>query len=346
MSSDWRKKGSLYVPRPFSIRERRPPPPVFGVGIQGWMEWELFDLNLGRVVDGGQQSNLVLDQGLEQMASYGMLGLQNYGAVGTGSTAPAMTDTALVAEVARSNSNGGIGDSLAQTANGVYQKTVTREFTEAQVGGQNLTEWGFSPIATSPGNLAVRELFRDGSNNPITISPTATQRLRVYYTQEYQLTPTVATAVSFSITNDAGSPRSGQFLWTDGNANKDLYVANGFMKGANPFGNTQFRSWSTGSTSHPALTYHQGGVGAGTMTIPASRTWGGYTAGSYTRSIQFFWDTSVGNWEHGWYAIGDTSYSSTIPGVVFGFDTGQGITKDNLHQLTIDPVWTVTWSRV
>ncbi len=100
----------------------------------------------------------------------------SYAAIGSGSTAPAVTDTILNAQVgARSNSNGGFGNSRNAGLDAVNnvpwaETTTTRVF--AITSNVNATEWGLAPAAT--GGLSVRELFRadplDNGSSPITLT--------------------------------------------------------------------------------------------------------------------------------------------------------------------------------
>ena len=114
--------------------------------------------------------------------------------VGTGSTAPAFSNSALANEVfdeepgdMATNSDGGFADvNSYPSASGGFISAhfrITRVFTLDQA--RNLTEYGFS--TTAAGNLNVRELFRDGNGNPITISIAAGKKLRVDHTLTYSL---------------------------------------------------------------------------------------------------------------------------------------------------------------
>src|SRR5690606_18625283 len=104
-----------------------------------------------------------------------------YGHIGTGSTAPANSDTVLDAEVMTSNSNGGFSDSDSYNSpSGGFITAdfqITRVFTLAS--SQTLAEYGFS---NDEGSLHIRELFRDEFDNPITISIAAGKKLRLDHT--------------------------------------------------------------------------------------------------------------------------------------------------------------------
>lgn len=166
---------------------------------------------------------MILNSGLDSICTERAMGSSGatffvrpfaYAAFGTGSTAPAATDTALDAQVgARSNSNGGFGDTqdggFDAGANIVWaESTITRVFS---IGSNvNATEWGLAQGAGT--NLSVRELFRadpnDNSSSPIVLTLESGDELHLTYTirveaeWEYQ-------AASFVITGAPGNDSNG-----------------------------------------------------------------------------------------------------------------------------------------
>lgn len=145
------------------------------------------------------QENLVLDSGL----NYGMGGtsgfrfqeLHSFVAVGTGSTAPAASQTALDSELARTSSalTFSSGEGITEVATGQFRYRRVRAFDFAQANG-NLAEFGGSWGSGST-NLATRSLFKDGGGNPITITKTSSEQLVITYDIEFTASPTVSTAV-------------------------------------------------------------------------------------------------------------------------------------------------------
>ena len=152
-------------------------------------------------VEGVQQSNLITNDGLDAVAAYDVSGsgagqdnrFRGWLAVGTGSTAPAFTDTALVNEVESRSS-----DALAVSAvftnetdtlvDNVWRRSVqvTRGVTVA--ANRNLTEFGLSRHQLqASGPLHIRELFRDGVGTPVTISLLAGKIIRVDHTMVVEL---------------------------------------------------------------------------------------------------------------------------------------------------------------
>ncbi len=217
MSKLWKPDDAGKVIPVVRVRPLLPPPPQAGVRLQPQhLHWQVGrykeDLSFGPggrgrrkrwVVDmEAEQHNIVLNNAYELMPVHGITPLTSYAVVGTGSTPPDPSQLALANEVRRTNRNetGGTGGfSYTRVANGVYEQTVVREFLETEVGNQNLTEWGFSPVGTAGANLMSRELFRDGNGNPIVISPASDQRLRLIYKTRITLSPVVPVPVSIDI---------------------------------------------------------------------------------------------------------------------------------------------------
>ena len=173
--------------------------------VRGEVEWAV--VRNGVKIMEGTQPNLITNAGLDNIGSYSsgsingeeyMYAWRNWFAVGTGSAAPAVTDTALGGEVARSASNGGF--TRPTTLNTVsldsVAKTVTAEHVMTRVitfaSAQNLAEFGFFPVS-SGGQISVRELFRDGSGNPINLPIQPDDQLQM--THKFYITVSVNPAV-------------------------------------------------------------------------------------------------------------------------------------------------------
>jgi hypothetical protein len=147
--------------------------------IEGWLEWQLWSRkhgHFGPLVHrkGGEQHNLILNGGLDSMFSgsgFNNMNATNHptfqASVGTGSTAPAVTDTNLETLLASTTATGGISSTIQNIANGLYEFTRVREFDFSEAIGA-LTEWAFRKQGvTQP---FTRELFRDGSSNPVVVN--------------------------------------------------------------------------------------------------------------------------------------------------------------------------------
>jgi len=207
--------GRIIVPR-VSIRHLLPPEPKIAVRLQPqYLHWQVGrykerlvsgpgGLGRGRIwvpEKEGEQHNLILTQTYDTLiGQYGFVELGRYAVVGTGSTDPDPAQTGLVNEVARTNADTSppqSGNAEPTPGQGVF--TRVREFTEAQVGGRNLTEWGYSPTGTVGNNLMCRELFRDGLGNPVVLTLATDQRLRLIYKYSFSYTPAIGTAQDVSV---------------------------------------------------------------------------------------------------------------------------------------------------
>jgi len=374
-------RNRIFVPR-IVIRSREPAPLSGRVRVRPQhLRWEVgryrerissgpSGLGRGRIWAPervGEQHNLVLDQAYDSLiAQHGFVGLNNYAVVGTGSSAPAATQTGLDFEQVRSNSGvSGQPDEINRPSDGVYQITRYREFSEAQVGGLNLSEWGFSPEAVAGNNLMSRELFRDGSNNPVTITLASDQRLRMIYTTQLTLNPVVSQAASINIMNvgvRTGTTVLHKLAQIYGlrQGAADIYlmdfIARGITSGYAGFvpsgelGEVSLKIglWFTATSFGRTYNTNTARQSQGTQKLIAYQP---YAAGSRQRIVDpvtlqvdqaNYTIASLG------LAVSDGTISDGGTGGNIGyafsfvFDAGQEVAKDNLHKLTIDQ-WTLTW---
>lgn len=140
---------------------------------------------------GDWHPNLITDLGLDRMISYYFLrggpradeggdnALRYAMAVGDGSTTPATTDTALANEIGVTTGDGGFQEDerISEDAGDILGEWLhTRIYTAPS--NVNVSEFAFRH--TSSGTEAsIRELLRDGSSNPITISLLSGKKLRI-----------------------------------------------------------------------------------------------------------------------------------------------------------------------
>jgi YD repeat-containing protein len=321
----------------FKSVDRLPPNASSDVCVEGWLQWEVINPS-GLVVSGGEQHNLILDNGLDQMMINGPFSIAEYVCVGTGlvgagaTNPPAVGNTALAAEVARTNNNDGIATALQDLGNGVFRYTITRQFLPVQVQGLNLTEWGVSQ--SNAGNLTVRELFRDGSNNPITVSLGAGQTIRLTYTLEAKLATVAAQPASFNIAGGLSNPYTG--LWcphraSAGNASDSYYAAIAFPLSLGRF----FAPAGAGAVA--GVTYTSAILGD-FASVPATSN---LNAATRTRSHQMQIGTAAFNgtpmaWILGGIGSNFGVLGGNDVGFLFKFDAGKEIQKTNLQTLTID----------
>lgn len=161
-------------------------------GVAGFIGWELIHAATGDVVrsSGGLHHNLIVDDGMDILgggSGYTLAHTGLYCRVGTGSATPAVSDTALQAQVASSTFAGGFAEPAGLISGNAYHYvTSVRVFTEAEANG-NLTEVGFGVSASGADTLFMRQLFVDGLGAPTTIIKTSAFQLKVVYEQRVYL---------------------------------------------------------------------------------------------------------------------------------------------------------------
>lgn len=124
--------------------------------------------------DTGWFKNLILDAGLNRLGSGG--GVSGC-AVGTDSTAPAATQTALVARSAWTTTRQSFTSSAAATAPYYYQVSTTWRFAIGALNG-NYSEVG---VGWAQDNMFSRALIVNGGGTPTPISVLADEQLDVTY---------------------------------------------------------------------------------------------------------------------------------------------------------------------
>ena len=324
------------------VRERRAPRVRPAAGMSGWIKWSLIDRH-GRERAGGEQHNLILDTFLEYLpvwstgaaSTFEGLAFSHF-AVGTGSTAPDVTNTALDAEVARFTTQ--ISVSRTRTENGVYESVVERELGFAS-GNGNLTEWGIAPSASD--DLIVRELFRDEVGDPVTVTKTSDFKLRIKYTFILTLTPTDLAAGSFVI--DGIGTINGEYRWR-GAGDSDQFDRRDFLQlvgggtGQQVIGPAMGTSTLNGYSDAIPET---GSVGVGTLKA--------YAAGSHERVMESAtFSTAQGNMNPVRH-IGTGQWAGVTWARRFGFsffvDDVDQFEKDDLHILEFTDFVTFSWGR-
>ena len=330
-------------------RPERPRRPLLHASLRPHeMYWEVLDAH-GRVVAAAESPvhNLVLNQTWDDLiAAHGFRNLSSYAVVGTGSSTPAQTQTGLDAEVARTSTvASGEIETIVDVGGGVFEITRVKQFSSAQVGGQNLTEWGWSPLSSAGANLATRELFRDANGNPVTLTLDPDQSLRLIYKQQITIAPQpmVGQAGSFNLVN-VGS-FSGTYWLSQKGSTAPLGFADAVARGA-------VGGWGT-SKEGVALYQKKTSIVAathGTSDVDYINNilvqFAPYTSGDRARTIQA---TTIGEntLNSTWYGLVyiynayASSFSSDLDGL--WFDWGGTLTKDSLHRLIIDAFTALTW---
>jgi hypothetical protein len=373
----------IVIPR-IVVRPILPPPLEIGARIRPqWLHWQVGryreKLSFGPGGKGkadiwvpereGEQHNLILTQFYDSLIpQYGFVGPSQFAAVGTGSTAPDPSQTQLANEIGtstrprRTNSvpSGESNEIEALATYGEYNIRRVFEFTEAQVGGLNLTEWGFSPVSSYNGPLMTRELFRDGSGNPVVLTLETDQRLRLIYRYRVTVSPTSPRNVSVNIGGEGPGIRTAKFLLTGriGSVSSpyfgvpissdssytarrgDLIIVDVFARA----GTTGGVGTAGVSNSAAPLTYIHSTTRITTASPNKNLSYNAPAGRSRTASILL--QHSEANITIKSVILNSNMSSSlnteTGPGGNLVFDDGQEFTKDNLHRLLI-AYWQVAW---
>lgn len=319
--------------------------------LRGRVAWELRNAD-GSLAASGEQSNLILNRGLDvfgtdanhTFASTSTPNSNTYFsywrralAVGTGSTAPAATQTNLVAETHRSNSDGGFNAENVDTY-GVAGGLLTGTFKHTRVitfsGAYNLTEFGFSDDTAANGQLVIRELFRDGGGTPTPLSVQSGQQLKMTHTFYLTVPFAAGLAASFTLTNVGLIQGEGTFYYVG--AVNALYTLGFFF---NPTQAGTLYIMSAANSGDPAT--QGGGYTAGGTNYVAG-TNSAYVSGTYTRTKTYQLSTAQGNVTHyGWFF--DGSSASPTGGYKFRLTNPATFVKSNSNKLTLN--FTVTWAR-
>lgn len=200
--------------------------------------------------------NLITDAGLEGMGTLSILELTAFCRVGTGTTAPAVTDTGLVAQIASTATQQSTSQAAQTTPPYYGSYVITRRFAVGVAAG-NLSEVGMASAATG-GIMYSRARILDGGGNPTTITVLSNEVLDVTYqvrnyvpTEDGNWSATIA-SVGYSGTVRAADATNAQ-QWPgveyaagrNSNANFPTTVFNGAINAAvtgTPSGNDAFAS--------------------------------------------------------------------------------------------------------
>lgn len=208
--------------------------------------------------------NLILDAGLDRMGANS--DYLNFCQVGSGSTAPAPSQTSLVARIAGTNSN--LADTATNSGGDPYfaRRTITYRFAQGVATGV-LSEVGVGWVTT--GSLYSRALILDALGNPTTITVLSDESLDVTYElRMYAWTVESAGAISLKgVSHDTVQKSASASLWGLGATSLNA-------------GDTRSVNAYTGAVS-ALISGSPSGTSIGTADLsPAA-----YTPGSYFRVI-------------------------------------------------------------
>lgn len=304
-----------------------------GLKVEGHFALELVHARSGLIAQRLEFKNIVVDAGLNALVSDGITTMMTYAAVGTGAVAPATTDSALGSELARTNSSGGFADTSGFVSAGHYQfLRRTRTFTVSQANG-NLTEVGMFRNATGAPMLC-RQLLKDASGNPTTITKTSEYELRVVY--EFRVYPPLVDDVYNATVNGLVQSITSRASADGSVSENDWYMTGGLgfaVKNGHPSNNIGVYTGAIGTT---------GTKPTGTYASLSEWADDAYAAGSFQRSGSITWLADRANF---------TILSITTPGNganysaqwTFQHQLTTGITKSNTQKLVVK--FNRTWGR-
>ena len=311
---------------------------VPGCGVMGIFEVELVHAATGLVKQRLRFTNVITNAGLTAFFSNSTTpsNLYSWAGVGTNNTAPAITDTALGAQVGgRVNATGGVADASGGVTSSPEYAWFrrTREWGTSE-GNGNLTEIGFFSASTG-GTMWCRALFRDASNNPVTVTKTSSDVLRVTY--EVRLYPALGDS-SYSVTI---SGTSYTFTWRP--------IGRVTTAGAGDWGgwNGAWPSLAQGIyevtqnllSTTTTLGARVAAPSLGTN-IASSSTNGSFDVGTLVQTRQAIWEPAAGA------NAGASLFLSALRGPSAGYQgtVSPAFNKTALQRLTLN--WTNQWSRV
>lgn len=320
------------------------------VGVSGRFKIEAFRTDdAGNEIPGTRRvaadwfNNLITDAGLNLIGSGGRVGNLNSNTgpwctcgVGSGSTAPSASDTALQAQVARSNTWQSTQSGTQGSAPYFGWKRQTYRFATGVAAG-NLSEVGMFS-AMSGGTCFSRALILDGGGSPTTITVLSDETLDVTY--ELRLYPAADSTwsatiqgVSYSGNVRAALVTQGSYMgfWSPGEG-QDQGASGGLLINTNVGGAaiTAYETQTLGAvTGVPSGTAFPASLGA----TPAT-----YTPGNFYRDHAVVWGLSDGNAPGG---IGSMRILSVLGTYQMNFTPK--LPKDSTKVLTLNV--RVSWAR-
>lgn len=279
----------------------------------------------GTVKDSGWFSNLILNQGLDFLGS-SSLGPLRYAHVGTGTSTPVVTQTALDSFLASAQAlNSSAANSVVNEGASLYRCTLTYSYAFAQgavVG--NVTEIGVGTTSTS-GNLFSRARIVDNLGNPTSISVVALDQLTVYY--RVRLAPPLTDATGTVTISGTSYGYTMRVASVASFAQATSLIQSNAFSAANTVTAFQAGSVLGAITGSPTST-----SSGGTVTTSA------YTVGTYYRDSTLNWSISQGNLSGGIQCL-TVSFGSGVMSFQTRFDTVIPKTNTNVLALNIRFSW-------
>lgn len=299
-----------------------------GMKIRGMIRLQRRKAESGLIMEEMEFPNLIVNDGLDLIGSDTIHNISDYCACGTDNTAPAVTQTALGSELARTNTLEGTY-TIANSGSSPWYHTLERTFTFA-VGAATgtIAEIGFFNT-TAPGTMFSRALVTTPGGTPTTITVLSDEQLYVTYTiYLYPASETVGTGtVTINTVNydwemlpSEIDSASGLSFWS---LLQTLYPYTGFAYATQTLG---------AITEHPAGTTY--------TTYDAGCSLAAYTPGTYYRDATLVWGPTYGNTGSGIGSVSAGKVSGTPGGGwQMNFDPVIPKTSDDQFELTIRYSW-------
>jgi hypothetical protein len=256
--------------------------------LSGRFRLKAYSAKTGRKTkDTGWFNNLILDQGLDLHGAHAITSILGWCRVGTSSTAPGATQTALGTQIAATSTKALV--SQGNSGADPYYIYLRQRWTFAEgAAAGNLTEVGIGRGQST--ELFSRALIVDSGGSPTTLTIAADEILRVEY--EIRMHPPTTDA-SGNLTLDGVSTN-----WAIRAYSIDSYASN--MSGAWTF---RRDGRATYYMDNSAM-WHKAGAQAllglteaitGHVSQQCYRTSDAYVPGSYEATATFSWTISIGN---------------------------------------------------
>lgn len=275
--------------------------------------------------------NLIVNSGLDMIASLSIANSSDYCRVGTGTTTPSATQTDLVSRFG-SGTGTITAQSLSNSGSAPWYWELEREyeFPAGTVDGAALTEVGF--FEQSGGDMFSRSLIKDGGGTPTSITLTSLEVLYVTYVTRVNVPNTDSTG-TFTINSDTYN-----YTCRAANASTEAVWS---PESSTIFYTDIIRSYETQTlgliTDEPA-----GAKGSG------SDSQASYVTGSYERVGSFTMGRDDSNFTLGIGAFSIGRFSNT-PSFQFSVEKasdGTRISKDNTNTLSMVGAFKIAWSAV
>lgn len=277
----------------------------------------------------GWFDNLITNLGLNTIGNGSSGYIFAYGAVGTGNTAPANSDTQLQAQAAYTSNEVAITHGAASSSPYYRYVRVTYRFNPGEATG-NFSEVGVGNLNGSIVATFSRSLIRDSGGNPTTVTVAADESLDVIYEFRiyYKETDTVA---NITVNGTSYTLRVRPYRITS------ALNSAGYMRSVNAL-NSPFTEYIgiayTGT--QPDMVSDPSGTYLGGSATPT--TWAAYTAGNYYRDSTGTYGISSAEAKGSIGVIVPTSYTAQQYSI--GFTPAITKAEEQRLQVTVRTSWT------